>query len=258
MKKAVLVVSFGTTYEETRKKTIEVCEKKISLALSDYDFYRAYTSNRIIKKIKNRDGIEINNPLQVLEKLYEEGYKEVIVQPLHIICGEEYNKLKYEVEKYRYKFKRIILGSPLLTCEDDYKEFVEAIINQIPKLCYDEAILFVGHGTLHESNLVYKDVENMLRDYGINAYIVTLEGDKNIHHVIKNLKSENIQTINLMLMMLVVGYHVGKDIKGDKESSLKSILEKEGFKLNMNLKGLGENAKIQDKFVRHAYSCIEK
>lgn len=75
MKKAVLVVSFGTSYEETRKKTIEACEKKISSELSEYDFHRAYTSNMIIRKIKKRDGIEINNPLQALDKLYEEGYE---------------------------------------------------------------------------------------------------------------------------------------------------------------------------------------
>ena len=188
MKKAVLVVSFGTSYDETRKKTIEVCEKKISTELSDYDFHRAYTSNMIIRKIKKRDGIEINNPLQALEKLYEEGYEEVIVQTLHIICGEEFNKLKAQIESYKHKFKKLVLGRPLLTYIDDYKEVVEALEVQIPEMENDEAVVFMGHGTFHESHATYPAIEYMLRDHGINGYVGTVEGYPEIENVIKRLK----------------------------------------------------------------------
>ena len=258
MKKAVLVVSFGTSYEETRKKTIEACEKKISLELNEYDFYRAYTSNIIIEKIKKRDGIDINNPLQALDELYEQGYEEVIVQTLHIICGVEFNKLKYKIEEYKTKFKKIILGRPLLTYIDDYKEVIEAIKIQIPQIYDDEAIVFIGHGTLHESNLAYQVIENMLRDCGINAYVGTVVGYTKLNHIIKKLKSENIKTINLMPFMLSIGYHAINDIQGDKEHSWKSILEKEGFEIKIHLKGLGENYKIQDKFAKHANDCINQ
>ena len=132
MKKAVLVVSFGTSYKETREKTIEACEKKIKEGLEGYDFFRAFTSNMIIRKLKNRDGLHIENPIEALDRLYKEGYQEVIVQTLHIICGEEFNKLKEQVESYKDKFEKIILGRPLLTYIEDYKETVEAIENQIP------------------------------------------------------------------------------------------------------------------------------
>ena len=124
MKKAVLVVSFGTSYKETREKTIEACEKKIKEGLEGYDFFRAFTSNMILRKIKNRDGLHIENPIEALDRLYKEGYQEVIVQTLHIICGEEFNKLKEQVESYKYKFEKIILGRPLLTYIEDYKETV--------------------------------------------------------------------------------------------------------------------------------------
>ena len=86
MKKALLVVSFGTSYHETREKTIDICEDKIKNSLKSHDFFRAYTSNMIINKIKKRDGIEIDNPIQALDKIYEQGYDEVIIQTLHIIC----------------------------------------------------------------------------------------------------------------------------------------------------------------------------
>ena len=107
MKKAVLVVSFGTSYKETREKTIEACEKKIKEGLEGYDFFRAFTSNMIIRKLKNRDGLHIENPIEALDRLYKEGYQEVIVQTLHIICGEEFNKLKEQVESYKDKFEKI-------------------------------------------------------------------------------------------------------------------------------------------------------
>ena len=122
MKKAVLVISFGTTYKETREKTIEACEKKIREGLEGYDFFRAFTSNIIIKILKDRDGLYIETPIEVLNRLYKEGYKEVIVQSLHIIWGEEFNKLREQVKEYNYKFEKIILGRPLLTHEEDYKE----------------------------------------------------------------------------------------------------------------------------------------
>ncbi|EPZ53594.1 sirohydrochlorin cobaltochelatase [[Clostridium] sordellii ATCC 9714] len=125
MKKAILVISFGTSYNETRKKTIEACEKKIKDAFEDYDFFRAFTSNMIIRKLKKRDNVDIENPIQALDRLYEEGYKEVIVQTLHIICGEEYTKLREQISQYEDKFERITLGRPLLTQIEDYKETVK-------------------------------------------------------------------------------------------------------------------------------------
>ena len=115
MKKAILVVSFGTSYHETRKKTIEACENKIKESFKDYDFYRAFTSGMIINKLKKRDNMFIDNPSEALEKLYNAGYKEVVVQSLHIICGDEYNKLKDMVAQYEDKFDKISIGRPLLT-----------------------------------------------------------------------------------------------------------------------------------------------
>ena len=122
MKKAILVVSFGTSYHETRKKTIEACENKIKESFKDYDFYRAFTSGMIINKLKKRDNMFIDNPSEALEKLYNAGYQEVVVQSLHIICGDEYNKLKDMVAQYEDKFDKISIGRPLLTYIDDYRE----------------------------------------------------------------------------------------------------------------------------------------
>ncbi len=258
MKKAVLVVSFGTSYNETRKKTIEACENKIKNSFEGYDFYRAFTSGMIINKLRKRDKMEIFNPSEVLEQLYKDGYEEVVVQSLHIICGDEYNKLKDMVAEYEDKFEKISLGRPLLTYIDDYRETVEAVKQDLDKMDIDEAIVFMGHGTEHESHSSYPAIEYMFRDYGINAFVGTVEGYPELEQVIKKLKEENIKTVDLMPFMLVAGDHAINDMASDEEDSWKTILEQEGFNVKVHLKGLGENLYIQEKFKNHAIDCMKE
>ena len=258
MKKAVLVVSFGTSYHETRRKTIEACEIKIKESLEGYDFYRAFTSGMIINKLRKRDNMEIYNPSEVLEQLYKNGYEEVVVQSLHIICGDEYNKLKDMVAEYEDKFERISIGRPLLTYIDDYRETVEAVKQDLDKMDIDEAIVFMGHGTEHESHSAYPAIEYMFRDYGINAFVGTVEGYPELEQVIKKLKNRNIKTVDLLPFMLVAGDHAINDMASDEEDSWKTVLEKEGFNVKVHLKGLGENPYIQEKFKNHAIDCMKE
>ncbi len=215
MKKAILVVSFGTSYHETRKKTIEACENKIKESFKDYDFYRAFTSGMIINKLKKRDNMFIDNPSEALEKLYNAGYQEVVVQSLHIICGDEYNKLKDMVAQYEDKFDKISIGRPLLTYIDDYRETVEAVKKDLDKMDIDEAVVFMGHGTEHESHSSYPAIEYMFRDYGINAFVGTVEGYPELEQVIKKLKNRNINTVDLLPFMLVEGDHAINYIESD-------------------------------------------
>lgn len=257
MKKAVLVVSFGTSYKETREKTIEVCERKIKEAFEGYDFFRAFTSNMIIRKLKNRDNIHIENPIEALDRLHKEGYEEVIVQTLHIICGEEYTKLKEQISEYSNKFEKITLGRPLLSQIDDYKETVEALKLQIPKLEDNEAIVFMGHGTEHEAHSAYPALDYMLKQENLKAYVGTVEGYPEIEEVIVNLKKDKISKVRLMPFMLVAGDHAINDMAGDDDDSWNTILNKSGFETKIHLKGLGENESIQNKFVKHALDCVE-
>ena len=258
MKKAILVVSFGTSYHETRKKTIEACENKIKESFKDYDFYRAFTSGMIINKLKKRDNMFIDNPSEALEKLYNAGYQEVVVQSLHIICGDEYNKLKDMVAQYEDKFDKISIGRPLLTYIDDYRETVEAVKKDLDKMDIDEAVVFMGHGTEHESHSSYPAIEYMCRDYGINAFVGTVEGYPELEQVIKKLKNRNIKTVDLLPFMLVAGDHAINDMASDEEDSWKTILEKEGFNVKVHVKGLGENPYIQEKFKNHALDCMKE
>ncbi|HSQ33861.1 MAG TPA: sirohydrochlorin cobaltochelatase [Peptostreptococcaceae bacterium] len=258
MNKAILVVSFGTSYHETRKKTIEACENKIKESFKDYDMFRAFTSNMIIKKLANRDKIHIDNPVQALQKLYEEGYKEVIVQTLHIINGEEFDKLQDQIKSFKCKFEKLALGKPLLTTIEDYKQTIDALKLQIPNLKEDEAVVLMGHGTFHEAHASYPCLDYMLEEANIKAYVGTVEGYPELENVMTRLRKNNISKAILMPFMLVAGDHAINDMASDEEDSWKSVLEKEGFNIEIYLKGLGENSKIQDIFVSHINDLIKE
>ena len=186
MKKAILVVSFGTSYHDTREKTIHAVEDKIKAAFEGYDFFRAFTSNMIINKLKKRDGIEIDNPIQAMDRLYEMGYEEVVIQTLHIICGHEYVKLKNQITEYKDKFKSIKFGRPLLFGIEDYKETVEAVKEVTDEM--DSTVVLMGHGTDHESHSAYPAIEYYFRDMGADVYVGTVEGYPEIDSVVKRLK----------------------------------------------------------------------
>lgn len=255
MKKALLVVSFGTSYHDTREKTIHAVENKIKESFEGYDFYRAFTSNMIINKLKKRDGIEIDNPVQAIEKLYKDGYEEVVVQTLHIICGHEYVKLKNQISNYKGKFSSLKFGRPLLFGIEDYKETVEAVKEVTDKM--DSTVVLMGHGTDHESHSAYPAIEYYFRDMGADVYVGTVEGYPEIDSVVKKLKERNIKKVHLMPFMLVAGDHAQNDMAGDEEDSWKNIIESEGIETEVHLNGLGEIEKIQQKFVNHALEAEE-
>lgn len=256
MKKAVLVVSFGTSFEETRSKTIEKCEEKIKKALEGYDFFRAYTSEMIIKKLAQRDHVYIDTAREALNKIYELGYEEVLIQSLHIICGDEFDKMKEQIAEFEGKFKSLKIGRPLLREIEDYQKAAWATLRECPELQAHEAIVFMGHGTPHPVFGAYCALEYAFWEQKAKAYVGTVEGYPTLEHVIDKLKEDEIKTVYLMPFMLVAGDHAINDMASDEEDSWKMRLTESGFGVNIILKGLGENSYIQDIFVEHAKECV--
>ncbi|TCO72278.1 sirohydrochlorin cobaltochelatase [Marinisporobacter balticus] len=257
-KKGLLVVSFGTSYADTRKVTIDAVEEKIAKAFPKYETRKAFTSDVIIKKLKDRDGILIDTPEEALKKMQEQEFEEVIVQPLHIMAGAEYNDLLDSVKKYEEKaFKKIVVGKPILDTPADHKVAVEALKAQLPKLNKDQAVVVMGHGTHHPSNASYACLQSMIDDEGLNVYVGTVEGYPTLEDVTQKLKKDNIKEVTLMPYMLVAGDHANNDMAGDEEDSWKTILKGDGFSVNTYLHGLGENKKYQDIYVDHAKKAIE-
>lgn len=262
-KKAILVVSFGTSYEKTRKLTIEKIEDLIRDRYKEYEVRRAFTAHGVIKKLKGIYGIHVDTPEEALDKLKEEGFKEIIVQPLHLIPGEEYDYIKNVVDSFKKQscFHSIKLGRPVLYFKgeesgipDDYSIMIEALKLQFSQ---NETVLFMGHGSHHPGNAVYSSLQLVLRDKGLkNVYIGTIDGYPKLDNVINNLKRQGIKKVKLMPLLLVAGDHAVNDMAGDEEDSWKSILEGEGFEVEIHLHGLGENSKIQKIYLDHVEDTI--
>lgn len=266
-KKAILVVSFGTTYPDTLKATIESVENKVRESFPDYEVRRAFTSRIIVKKLLERDNVKIETETEALQRLKAEGYTEVVVQPLHIVPGAEYEKIKGIVAHLRAQkaFKSIELGRPLLYYPgveehpDDYSTAIAAVKSQLPQLGRQDAVVFMGHGGPHPANLAYAALQMKFADNAMdNVFIYTVEGYPALDQVMAKLRAANKKNITLMPFMLVAGDHASNDMAGDEEDSAKSILTAAGFKVKTYVKGLGENLAIQDIYVQHIKDAMEK
>ena len=268
MKKAILVVSFGTTYADTRKLTIDKIEENIKTHFKDYEIRRAFTSNVIIKVLKNRDGILVDTPSLALEKLKNEGFDQVIVQPLHLIAGDEYKYVTEVIKVYEKYFKKIVSGRPIMFYKpfdkdlpDDYEILVDAIYDIIPK---GKKVIFMGHGSNSIANACYSCLQLLLWDKGFNnTYIANVEGYPSLENVIERIKNQNnnldakSSEITLIPLMIVAGDHAKNDMAGESNLSWKNVLEREGFKVNIYLHGLGELKKFQNIYIKHIEDVIE-
>ena len=262
MKKAILVVSFGTSHLDTLRVTIEKAENQIRDHFNDYDIYRAFTSHKIIRKLRETYEMFIDTPEEVMAKLYEDDYEDVIIQPLHIIPGEEYIYINKIGEAYKDKFRSVKMGRPIFYYQgienlpQDYSLFIEAT-----KKLYEEnnAVVYVGHGTAHSANAVYGCLQTVFEDEGYeNVFVGTVEGYPNFEAVLKRLKRKNIDEVTLAPLMVVAGDHAKNDMASDEERSWKSMLEKEGIKVNIYLKGLGENERFNQLYINRIEDLINE
>ncbi len=251
-KKAILVVSFGTSHKETRIKTIEQIEQDIGRAYPDFRIYRAFTSRLIINILKERDGLAVMNVKEAMERMHREGIKEVIVQPTHILNGIENENMLEEVHNCVNLFRSVKIGKPLLTSLEDFHKVITNLLNELPPLQENEAVIFMGHGTVRYSNACYMALEYMFRDYGYeDIYVATVQAYPALENVIKQLRKKNYKKLILLPFMIVSGEHALNDMWGEDKDSWKTVLEKEGYGVRCSLKGLGEYKSIRNIFIEH-------
>jgi sirohydrochlorin cobaltochelatase len=258
-KPVILVVSFGTTYNDTRDKTIGAIESQIATAYPDYEVRRAFTSQIVINRLASRDGLKIDNVDEAMKRLVADNVKELIVQPTHIMNGFEYDEMMAAVKPYERRFTRIRYGKPLLISDTDLREAASVLIADTSQFsAEDTAVLFMGHGTDHDANQVYSKLESLLQAQEAGIYFVgTVEHETDLDDIIDELHSlAGVKKTVLLPLMIVAGDHANNDMAGDDEDSWKSILEEEGFEATPVLKGLGEYPGIRSIYVRHVAEAI--
>lgn len=257
MKKAILVVSFGTSHLDTMEKTIGAIEKKLEEGFPDREFYRAFTSGMIIRKLKTEYGMQVCDVAEAMDKMYRDGIKDVLIQPTHIIHGFEYEKMTEQIRSRADCFQEIRIGTPLLGSMDDYEEAV-GLIMEDSGLRDEETLVLMGHGTDHHTNAAYPALDYTFWAKGYkNVVVGTVEGFPEMDEVIKKLKEQKAKKILLMPFMIVAGDHAKNDMAGEEADSWKSVLSKEGYEVRPVLKGLGEIDGIRRMFVRHAKEAKE-
>ncbi|ECK2161382.1 ATP-binding cassette domain-containing protein [Salmonella enterica subsp. enterica] len=256
MKKALLVVSFGTSYHDTCEKNIVACERDLAASCPDRDLFRAFTSGMIIRKLRQRDGIDIDTPLQALQKLAAQGYQDVAIQSLHIINGDEYEKIVREVQLLRPLFTRLTLGVPLLSSHNDYVQLMQALRQQMPSLRQTEKVVFMGHGASHHAFAAYACLDHMMTAQRFPARVGAVESYPEVDILIDSLRDEGVTGVHLMPLMLVAGDHAINDMASDDGDSWKMRFNAAGIPATPWLSGLGENPAIRAMFVAHLHQAL--
>lgn len=247
-KGAVLMVHFGTTYDDTRALTIDAINAKMKAAFPGVEMREAWTSRIILRKMKAR-GVERPNPTEALIRLHEEGYTHILVQSTNIIEGTEMKELRREVESLSLNFKDIRIGNPLLYSSEDYAVVVKAVTAAMDAAVKGGQKLLVGHGTPDPATASYAMFDYMLKSQGHPAYHVgTVEGYPTFEDALRLLKSGNSKVVTLAPLMFVAGDHARNDIAGEWKEKLQNL----GYKVNLYLKGLGENPEVQNLYIAHA------
>lgn len=255
----LLVVSFGTSYNDSRRLTIGAIEGALEKAFPDYSVRRGFTSQIIIDHVKSRDNVAIDNVGEALDRAVANGVKNLVIQPTHLMNGLEYNDLVEEAAEYSDAFEKIAVGEPLLTSDEDFQAVIQAITESTKE--YDDgetAICFMGHGTEAESNQVYAKMQEMITAAGYeNYYIGTVEAEPALEDVLEAVQAGEYKKVVLAPLMIVAGDHANNDMAGDEEGSWKTTFEGAGYEVTCAVSGIGELEAVQNIFVKHAQAAID-
>lgn len=249
---AILVVSFGTTHDDTREKTIDVIRDMITAASPEYAIYEAWTSKIIMSKILKREGKHIFNVSEAMEQMHKDGIKDVIIQPTHVLNGIENDYMIDDAMDFADDFNSIAFGNPLLTTEEDNEVVIEALAAEFAHVAEDEALVLMGHGSEHYVNPIYAAMDYQFKDMGYeNFFMGTVEAYPSLETVMKMVEKAGYKKVCLAPFMIVAGDHAKNDLAGEDEDSWASEFTAAGYEVRVVLKGLGEYPALQQLFLAH-------
>lgn len=239
MKSTLLVVSYGTSYEETRKRTIEAIEQDLRAAFPQRIFYRAWTSERIIKKLRETQGICYDNVGEAMERMLQDGITDVLVQPTHMMAGMEFESTKNTIASYQARFENLRLGSPLLAGEEDLRALAKAIEEIFSDVKASEMLALMGHGSSQSTFPAYECLDAQFKKDGYPNFCVgTVEHEPGFEAVLRQVRERRPDRVCLTPLLVVAGDHAVNDMAGSGPDSWKSRLEKEGASPVCIVKGM--------------------
>ena len=253
MKKAILAVSFGTAYAETRKKTIEAIEKDLADAFPERTLYTAWTSGMILRKLKKLGEATRDTVTEALERMERDGVTDVLVQPTFLQAGYEMRVLTETLAAWKGRFARITMGNVLVAGEEDLRLLAKALEEHFAGLGADEALVLMGHGSEGADFYPYEKLtEALRRDGRENICVGTVEFEPGIAPVLAMVRARQPKKTYLAPLMIVAGDHAVNDMAGDAPDSWTNQIAALGTETVCILKGLGEYAEVRACFVAHA------
>ncbi len=276
----ILVVSFGTSFNDSRRATIGGIERALAEAFPDWSVRRAFTAQIIINHILARDNEKIDNVEQALKRAKENGVKNLLIQPTHLMHGAEYDELTAAIEAHSGDFEKVMISEPLLgeASDDasminaDKKAVAEAVTSEAVSLAGYEsldaaakdgtAFVFIGHGTSHKASVAYDQMNSQMKELKYdNVFIGTVEGepeDTECSEVADTVEEKGYKKVIMRPLMVVAGDHANNDMAGDDDDSWKTRFTDTGYfdSLDFQIAGLGEIADIQKIYVSHAKKAI--
>ena len=277
----ILVVSFGTSFNDSRVEDIKGVEDAIQAAYPDWSVRRAFTAQIIINHIQARDGEKIDNMDQALARAVDNGVKNLVIQPTHLMHGAEYDELCAAVENYKDKFESVKVAEPLMgqvgadgaAVNADKEAVAKAVVAEAVNLqgfkdladadAKGYAFVFMGHGTSHTAKITYTQMQTQMNSLGYkNVFIGTVEGEPEetaCEAVIEAVKTAGYKNVILRPLMVVAGDHANNDMAGDDDDSWKSMFEDSSNfdEIDCQIEGLGRIKAVQDLYVAHTKAVIE-
>ena len=277
--KELLVVSFGTSFNDSRVADIKSIEDALQEANPDWSVRRAFTAQIIINHIQARDGEKIDNMEQALERAIANGVKKLVVQPTHLMHGAEYDEMCAAIEKVRDQFESVSIAEPMLgevgsdatVINADKEAVAKAVVAEALKESDYEttaaakeagvAYVLMGHGTAHVAKVTYSQMATQMAKLGYeNVFIGTVEGepeDTSCEAVIEAIKEAGYTTVVLRPLMVVAGDHANNDMAGADEDSWKTMFEAAGLTVDCQISGLGSIADVRALYVAHTKAAID-
>lgn len=259
---AFLTLSFGSTYPESRQQDIGGIEQALKDAFPYYYHCRAYTS-AIVRRQLAKENIFIDDPATALQKLHDEGFRHILLQPTHLLHGEEFEqKILSLKEKFADAFDSFKISTPLIASDDDYAPAAAAIAAQFPPVAPSEGIILMGHGTPRRNNQAfgrtYVRLQETFDAMGLPVIVGTVEDEDspNFAAVLQQLQQRRYSCVHMYPLMVVSGDHANNDMYGDEPDSWKNRIERIGITTHGHLYGLGRNKAIQSLYIRHALKAL--
>ena len=253
MKRALLAVSFGTSYPDTRRQTIESIEQDLQKAFPDRLFARAWSSSFLRRKVKDREGVSVDSPADALRKLKEQGMEDVLVANTHLMNGEENDSLRKALLQEKDGFARLAVARPLMAEDADIEKLAKALTRAFPFAGTNELVALMGHGSEFPMDNPYLKLQKELDLLKPGAFIVgTVEFDPGFAPVLEKAESMRPEKIWLAPLMVVAGDHAVNDMAGADEDSWNSRLKAEGFATECLLQGLGQIPEVRQLYCEHA------